>query len=345
MSLLTIETRGELVENFHKGCVAVVGENGLVASAGDWHAPIYYRSASKPIQALPVFLLGLDKKYGLSETECAMLAASASGEDHHTETHLSLMEKTGITEDDLIMLPKYPDHPATRERLIVNGQPPRKVYHCCTAKHVGLMIVQRCLTGSIKGYYEIDSAAQRLVRYTMSLFTDIPYGDIKIGIDGCGVPVFGVPGERIALSYLRLADPTLVPESGFSAAAKRMTELMHKYPKYLRGDDYLCSFLNYDENIVAKSGAAAVCSFALKKEKLGFMFKIYDGNESSWQIVVKELLRQFAPETCADMIEKLENTDLIGFTRRYIRCMTGEIVGEMKPVFKLDMHDPALALQ
>lgn len=344
MSVLTIETRGDLTENFHSGCIAVVSEKGLVASAGNWQEPCFYRSSSKPIQALPVLLLGLDKLYGLSDMECAMLAGSIAGEQHHTDLILSLMEKTGITEDDLIMLPKYPDHPATANRLIREGAAPRKIYHGCTPKHIALMLVQRYLTGSVKNYHRIESAAQRMVRYTISLFTDTPYADIKIGVDGCGVPVFGVPGDKIALSYLRLADPSLIPEAGFAAAAKRMTELMHRYPKYLRGDEYICSLLNYDENIVAKGGAASVYAFALKKEKLGFMFKLYDGNETSWQIIIKELLRQFAPETCAEMIEKLESTDLIGFTRQYIRCATGEIIGEMKPVFKLDLHNPALTI-
>lgn len=336
MSLLTIETRGQLTENRHYGCICVVDENGVAASSGEYQDNYFFRSSSKPIQALPVLLLGLDKEYGLSDAECAIMAGSNAAEDYCTEVVLSLMEKAGITEDDLIMNPKYPSHEPTKERIIAEGGPRRKVYHGCTPKHIGLMLVQRKLTGNVKGYHLIDSAAQRLVRYTISLFTDTPYEDIRIGIDGCGVPVFGVPGDAMAKSYLRMAAPDLIPEKSYRDAAARMAGLMNQYSHLIRGRDYICSLLNTDSNIVAKGGAAGVYAFGLKRQRLGVMFKLYDGTESSWQVIAAEILRQLEIEDCRDMIEKLENTDLIGFTRREIRCMSGEVVGEMKPVFKLE---------
>ncbi|MBQ7929950.1 MAG: asparaginase, partial [Clostridia bacterium] len=277
MSLLTIETRGQLTENRHYGCICVVDENGVAASSGAYQDNYFFRSSSKPIQALPVLLLGLDKEYGLSDAEYAIMAGSNAAEDYCTEVVLSLMEKAGITEDDLIMNPKYPSHEPTKERIIAEGGPRRKVYHGCTPKHIGLMLVQRKLTGNVKGYHLIDSAAQRLVRYTISLFTDTPYEDIRIGIDGCGVPVFGVPGDAMAKSYLRMAAPDLIPEKSYRDAAARMAGLMNQYSHLIRGRDYICSLLNTDSNIVAKGGAAGVYAFGLKRQRLGVMFKLYDG--------------------------------------------------------------------
>ena len=43
-------------------------------------------------------------------------------------------------------------------------------------------------------------------------------------------------------------------------------------------------------------------------------------------------------EKITELIEKLETTELIGTTCRNIRNMTGAVVGEMTPVFKLDKH-------
>jgi len=338
MSLLTIETRGQLTENRHWGCICVVDEKGVVASSGAYQDNYFFRSSSKPIQALPVLLMGLDKEYGLSEAETAIMAGSNAAEDYCSVVVASLMQKAGITEDDLVMNPRYPDHEGTKKRLIAEGLPMKKLYHGCTPKHIGLMMVQRKLTGSVKDYHLPESAAQRLVRYTISLFTDTPYEDIKIGIDGCGVPVFGVPGDAMAKSYQRMAAPDLIPEKSYREAASRMVGLMHKHSELIRGRDYICSLLNTHENIVAKGGAAGVYAFGLKRQRLGVMFKLYDGTESSWQIIAAEILRQLEIEDCRDMIEKLETTDLIGFTRREIRCMSGEIVGEMKPVFKLERH-------
>ena len=46
----------------HYGYVCIVDENSNVLySAGDCDDLVFYRSASKPIQALPVFKYGLDK--------------------------------------------------------------------------------------------------------------------------------------------------------------------------------------------------------------------------------------------------------------------------------------------
>ena len=150
------------------------------------------------------------------------------------------------------------------------------------------------------------------------------------------MPVFGVPGDDMAKSYLRMAAPDLIPEKSYRDAAIRMTGLMHQHSELMRGRNYICSLLNTHPNIVAKGGAAGVYAFGLKRQRLGVMFKLYDGTESSWQVIAAEILRQLEVEDCRDMIEKLETTDLIGFTRREIRCMSGEIVGEMKPVFKLE---------
>ncbi|MBQ8369803.1 MAG: asparaginase [Clostridia bacterium] len=336
MSLLTIETRGQLTENRHFGCIAVVGENGVIASSGAYREEYFFRSSSKPIQALPVLLLGLDKEYGLSEEECAIMAGSNAGETYCTDVVTSLMQKTGVTEDDLVMNPRWPSHEATRYRIIGEGGTMKKLYHGCTPKHIGLMLVQRKLTGDAKGYHLPESAAQRLVRYTISLFTGTPYEEIKLGIDGCGVPVFGVPGDALAKSYLYLAAPDLIPDAGYRAVTERMTSLMHKYPHLIRGREYLCTLLNSDDNVVAKGGASGVYTFGLKKQRVGVMYKMYDGTETSWQVIAAEILRQLYPGDCAELIQKLDTTELIGTTCHNIRCMTGETVGEMKPVFTLE---------
>jgi L-asparaginase II len=334
--LLAYETRGELTENLHRGCVAVVGENGPLYGGGRWRDPYFFRSASKPIQALPVLLLGLDRQYGLTDAECAVMAGSNAGEPYCTDVVLSLMEKAGVTEDDLVMKPRYPSHEPTKFAAIARGEAPKKIWHGCTPKHVGAILLQRALTGSGAGYHLPESAAQRLIRHTVSLFTDVPYAQIRMGTDGCGVPVFGVPGDRIALSFLRLAAPETVSDPYFADAARRMTDCMGRYPHLIRGRGYLCTLLNGDPDVVAKGGASGVYAFGLKKEKLGVMLKLYDGTESAWQAVAARILEIIAPESCRSLIDKLGTAELIGTTRREIRCMTGETVGELRADFTLE---------
>lgn len=334
--ILAYETRGELTENRHDGCVAVVGPEGIRYGAGEWGENYFFRSSSKPIQALPVLLMGLDKAYGLTEEECAVMAGSNAGEPYCSAVVESLMEKTGVREEDLVMGPRYPSHEPTKFALIARGEAPRKLWHGCTPKHVGAILLQRALTGSGRGYHLPDSAAQRLVRHTVSLFTDTPYEKIRLGTDGCGVPVFGVPGDKIALSFLRLARPERIPEPYFAEAARRMTDLMHRYPHLIRGRGYLCTRMNEDPGVVAKGGASGVYAFGLKKAGLGVMLKLYDGTEAAWQAVIARILRQIAPQDCPDLLRDLETMELTGTVCRDIRCTKGEKIGELRSDFVLE---------
>jgi len=334
--ILAYETRGELTENRHEGYVAVVDREGLRYRAGAVEEVCFFRSPSKPIQALPALLLGLDKTYGLTEAECAIMAGSNAGEPVCTDVVASLMEKTGVTEDDLVMKPRYPSHEPTKFAAIARGEGPRKIWHGCTPKHVGAILVQRTLTGSGRGYHLPDSAAQRLVRYAVSLFTDVPYEEIRMGTDGCGVPVFGVPGDKMALSFLRLARPELIPEPSFAACAVRMTDLMHRYPHLIRGRGYLCTRMNEDPGVVAKGGASGVYAFGLKKSGLGVMLKLWDGTETAWQAVIARILEQIAPGDCPELLRDLKTVELTGTVCHDIRCMTGETVGALISDFTLE---------
>ena len=110
---------------------------------------------------------------------------------------------------------------------------------------------------------------------------------------------------------------------------------MHRCPHLIRGNGYLCTVLNAAGGIVAKGGASGVYCFGLKEERLGVMFKLYDGTESAWQAVTARILSQIAPGGHRDLIEKLETEELTGTVCRAIWCMTGETIGELRAEFTL----------
>ncbi|MEA2021787.1 MAG: asparaginase [Candidatus Caldatribacteriota bacterium] len=63
---------------------------------------------------------------------------------------------------------------------------------------------------------------------------------IKIGIDGCGVPVHALPLERLAYVFARLAHPeTFRPER--IMACKRITGAMMSYPEMVGGTGRFCT--------------------------------------------------------------------------------------------------------
>jgi len=310
------EYRGGVLENIHPGRICIVGDSGkLVCSIGDAYAPTYFRSTSKPLQALPVIIHGLDSKYELSGKELAIIASSHSGEPTHLKVILGLLEKTGFSEDDLIMLPV--------------GNPPRKALHNCSGKHIGAMMLEKFLTGDHKGYWKPDSAAQKEITSMISYMTSLPAENIAIGVDGCGVPVFAVPQVNIAMAYLLLACPDMIGNAETREAARMIVYHMNDNPLMIGGTGSLCCLLNGDKNIVAKSGAQGVYALGLKKERLGISIKNEDGDEKSMPITVAEILRQLDYDN-ADTIAGLE-----GLAPSTVFNDNGIPVGSKTAVFSL----------
>lgn len=321
-----------LLDLIHEGYVCVVDRDGKVmGSAGNPEAQVYYRSASKPLQAIPVIARGLHKKYGLTEEETVIFSGSHLGEEFHMSVLESIFRKAGIPEDELIMKPAVPGSAKANEERIRKGLPMRKLYHNCSGKHAALMLLQRELTGSVQNYWQVDCPAQKEVLRTIATLSQFPEDKIDIGIDGCGVPVFAVPMRNIAVAFKNLARPEDIEDEVLRAAAEEYVPLIHKYPLMMRGTSYICSLINYDENIVAKGGANGVYGLGLKKEGIGISFKLKDGTETMWPIILREIFRQIGYNQ-PDTIKMLE-----GLHSGVITNDNGTEVGRCKAVFRLGL--------
>lgn len=127
---LVYEYRGDILDNVHMGCLALVDEAGkVVFSVGDPRSVVYMRSSAKPIQALPVIQRRLDEAYGLTPEESTIFAASHSGQPHLIAALESIFAKTGFSESDLIMKPTVPADPDAAFAQRSAGDPPRKFNH------------------------------------------------------------------------------------------------------------------------------------------------------------------------------------------------------------------------
>ena len=114
---------------------------------------------------------------------------------------------------------------------------------------------------------------------------------VEIGVDGCGVPVFAVGLKHIAISFKNLVRPDAIRDEALGRTAERFIPRIHRYPLMIAGTRRVCSYLNYDPNILAKGGANGVYGLALKKEGLGVAFKVTDGTESVWPLIAMDILR------------------------------------------------------
>src|SRR5581483_2387969 len=86
--------RGDQLESFHSGSIAVVDSLGrLLAFAGDPACAASLRSAAKPFQAVPLLEYGGDEEYDLTGEEIALTCASHGGEPVHVGAAAALLRK------------------------------------------------------------------------------------------------------------------------------------------------------------------------------------------------------------------------------------------------------------
>lgn len=330
-AVLTEEYRGGVLDLIHEGYICIVDENSnVIKSAGNPDAMVYYRSASKPFQALPVIARGLDEKYGITEEESVLFSGSHLGESFHVAAIRSMFRKAGLDLEDLVMNPAEPGSAAANEERIRRGLPKEKVYHNCSGKHTGAMLLQKELDPAhIRDYWKVDSAAQQEILRAIAVLSEYPQQQVQIGIDGCGVPVFAVPIRNIAAAFKNIACIDTITDEKLRGAAERYIPRIHRYPLMMRGTGYLCSLINYDPNLVAKGGANGVYGIGLKRERIGIALKLKDGTEGVWPILIREIFRQigYYHEETFRMLDSLNSGTILNDN--------ATAVGTCKAVFTL----------
>ena len=312
--ILVKEYRGDVVENVHYGSIAIVSSTGeTIAYTGDIERQTYMRSASKPIQVLPTLLAGLHKKYNLSEEEVTICNSSHWGSTHHIYVLQSIMEKTGLKEEDMIMNPTISTSATPLADKLTLGsklnpvEGKSRLQHCCSGKHLILMMLQRELTGKVTGYQLPDSPVQKQIISFLSMLSQTPTYRISLGIDGCGVPVFALPMRNIALAYAKLADPFNLPDDIREAITYNF-DCINKHPEKI--NDYFTPsyYVNKNPDLLMKDGSRGVICMAIRSRKLGIVIKLEDGWSDEYQgIIVARILEQLQYDD-KELIEQLKKT-------------------------------------
>src|SRR5262245_2331994 len=97
--VLVAVSRSGRVESWHRGAVAVWHAGDLWLARGDVAAPVYCRSAVKPLQALPFLERGLDRTAGIGAAEIAVMCASHEGTARHVAVVRGFLQRGGFVEE------------------------------------------------------------------------------------------------------------------------------------------------------------------------------------------------------------------------------------------------------
>lgn len=319
------EYRGGHLENTHQGIICVINDQKeMIYEKGDSAQYAFYRSAMKPLQAIPAFASNIMGKYHLTSEEAALLTASQRGESYHQKALESLLKKIGVTEDQLVCGASYPLNEEPKNKYIWDHKQERKLFHNCAGKHLGFLGYAKAKGYDLDHYDDPDHPLQQEILRQLANMSETPMDQIKKGTDGCGAPVYSVPLKNMAISYLKFAAPDLIADEQTSQAVKEIGQVMNEHPEIVASHDFICTALLEDPNIIAKGGAQGVYCLALKKERISIALKVLSGSEAVWPVLVAELLEKldYSNQDTIARLRKLRST--------HIKNDNGKLIGETK---------------
>src|SRR5437870_7086796 len=333
--------RGPIVESRHRGhLVAVDGDGRVVAALGSPRTQTYIRSSGKPFQAIPLVASGAADRFGFTETEIAIACGSHSGEPIHVETVRSMLRKIELDESALKCGVHEPFSVAVARELAEHRRQPNVLQNNCSGKHAGMLALAKHSGAPTETYDRWTNPVQQLIGDTVSRFSDVPIEKISIGTDGCGVPVFGLPVQAMALMYARLVKPPANFDAPIIKASRRIVRALIDFPEMVGGaKDRLDTELIKagGGRLISKIGAEGVYTVGVLPceewpRGLGLALKIEDGDDRRARPpAVIEALRQLG------VLSKTELSALASYSPTIIENRRGDRVGEARAAFDLEI--------
>jgi L-asparaginase II len=331
--------RGAITESRHRGHIVAVEPDGKIVSyAGAPETVTFLRSSAKPLQALPLVASGAAEHFGFTDSEVALACGSHSGEAIHTATVASMLRKIGLTPDALRCGTHEPFSPEVARELRAKGEQPNVLQNNCSGKHAGMLALALHLNAPTENYDSPQNPVQLAIGRIIAQFSSVPLEDISIGIDGCGVPVFGITVKAMALAYARLVSPPVDFEERVRDACQRVVRAMTTYPELIGGTtERLDTEIMRGARglLISKVGAEGVYTAGILPSEewpngLGLALKIEDGDDHRARpTVVIESLRQLG----------ILHDDSLEAVSRYsffpVHNRRKEIVGEIRASFSL----------
>ncbi|MFV3076922.1 asparaginase [Niveispirillum fermenti] len=274
-------TRGGCIESRHRVAVSLVGPSGPVAAWGDVDAPVYSRSALKPLQALAL----LDHQPDLDRRRLALACASHNGEAVHTELALAWLADLGLGAGALECGAHDPIDTPTARALDAAGCACGRQHNNCSGKHCGFLALARHLGVDPAGYTHQDHPVQVAMRRAAEPFLGLDLEAVPWGIDGCGAPNPAVPLRTLAGAFARLA-------SQGNGPSRRIFDAMAGEPYLVAGRDRFdtAAMQAWPGRVIVKGGAEGVWVAGIAGTGLGLALKVEDGAKRAAEVAIAGLL-------------------------------------------------------
>jgi L-asparaginase II len=321
--------RAGRVESVHRGAwVLTDAAGGVLDGAGAYDEPFFARSSVKAFQAVPLLESGAAERFAFSDEELALALASHGGERRHTERVARTLARLGLGVGHLRCGAHAPTDAGARAELEARGEAPSALHNNCSGKHAAFLALALHLGASSEEYLAPESDGQRLVRRSLSDFTDLGAEELGSALDGCSAPTFRLPLRRLAMAFARMTSPEgLAPAR--RAICRRITAAAGAHPELVAADQKrLCTELlrATGGRIFPKVGAEGVYALGVLGGQRGLALKIDDGQGRGLHLVVLALLEQLG------LVDARELERLAAWRETVIRNHAGLEVGRVEPV-------------
>lgn len=334
---LVIVTRGvgsaQSIESVHHGSVAVVDVHGrLLAYAGDASAITFSRSTLKPFQALPFVQAGGLKAMGWGSREAALMCASHSGEDVHSELAQRMLANIQCDEHHL----RCGCHVPLRYTALDIPAPQRswdQTYNNCSGKHAGFLAYCKLTDTPLDTYLDEAHPLQQAIRACVAQHSGLEQGRLAVGIDGCSAPNYALPLQNLARLFALLAQPQAAGDTAESLDV--LSTAMRAHPELVSGQGrsdlaFMQAFQEEsDGDLVAKIGAAGIQLLGIRSAGLGIAVRIADGNAQALYCAAVAVLEQLG------LLGDTQRAALAPYARPAIRNYAGIVTGEWRASFTL----------
>jgi L-asparaginase II len=258
------------------------------------------------------------------DDQLALACASHGGEPEHVAIAERMLSDLGLEEGDLACGPHEPLSARGLRALRDSGDLPNRLHNNCSGKHTAMLARAVTAGWASGGYEKPEHEVQRSALAMVSRWTSVPSASLVSGIDGCGVPVVGMPLTAMALAYARLGKAY----HGGEEVPTRVLGAMARQPFFVGGTERFDTVLIEESEgaILSKVGAEGVHSFCVPELGIGGAIKVADGALRAQHVALVHLLESL------DLFSGGIPPRLAEFMRRPIRNTRGDDVGEIRPL-------------
>lgn len=281
--LLVEYIRDGLVEQEHYGFIVLADKERAFDFTGDAkNYPFYLRSCAKPLQASLIIDYGMDKFYDMTEEEIAICCASHAGEEIHVNTARKLLDKIGLTENNLKCGLHKPLSKTEQTKMLLNEIPVNILQNNCSGKHIMMLGLCKMKNWDLNTYAEPGHPLQQAIKAKITELCRLTH-EYPVTKDGCGVPIMSMPLTNMLHGYLNLfCNPKY----------EKIKNAFLNHPYIIGGEDRTdTKIIENSDGIAAKVGAGGLCIVVNTRTEEAFVVKIADCDMKAREMVVLQVLK------------------------------------------------------